>query len=70
VRKGFASRISAQPLRNGSLDSLCYTAQSMAGVEVPTLKLVFEGTGAAMELRSGRTTTSSGSTTADVTSSA
>ena len=51
VRKAFASRISAQPLRNGSLDSLCYTAQSMAGVEVPTLKLVFEGTGAAMELR-------------------
>ncbi|KAF8670610.1 hypothetical protein HU200_050638 [Digitaria exilis] len=40
VRQAFASRISAQPLGNVSL---CYTAESMVGVHVPELTLVFDG---------------------------
>ncbi|PUZ59043.1 LOW QUALITY PROTEIN: hypothetical protein GQ55_4G010000 [Panicum hallii var. hallii] len=51
VREAFASRIFAQPLGQGSLDPLCYSKQSMTGVEFPKLTLVFEGEDAALELR-------------------
>jgi hypothetical protein len=50
VRQAFASRISAQPIKREALAPLCYTAQSMVGVNVPRLTLVFKGEDATMEL--------------------